>query len=577
MTENRKIASLTPRSSGLNYSYGTTTNNGNIQSYSYSGGGLSYTQSFSYDSLNRLSTATETNGGSTNWSQTNAYDRYGNRQIDYGGGSYNLAFSSSSNRITTSGYSYDSSGNLTDDGSHSYGFDAESKVKSVDSTTAYTYDGEAKRVRKLVGENTRFIYGIGGQLVAEYDGSSGNLKKEYISGGITVEPTAVNSNGTQYGTGDHLGSPRVITNSSGSVVSRHDYMPFGEELGASVGGRTTGMGFSGSGDNNRKKFTGYERDTETGLDFAQARFYGSTQGRFTSPDPFSASAIIADPQTFNRYAYCRNNPVNSTDPTGMVAGAMAMPSGERANVVNSLIDTVHGDIAEMERAWEQQVHDAFLGVHQNESVTVFISADPAADGKGDNASSDEGKAGEDSAAEPQNSTVLGLVNQTFANTVCQDFMGTVLNNASTKANPVLEGGDIKKIFSDFLAQRNGGISRERKTSYGTATGRIGTNGKGNGTLFLPLYKNPQPSQDWLDASGIVNELPHIAGSKGGWPNYNQYDDYALAQAVHTSKYDASSSFTGNKNPFAAGATDRADPRWSNYFHDILRKNCIVPH
>src|SRR6266404_8139418 len=110
-----------------------------------------------------------------------------------------------------------------------------------------------------------------GELIMEFDGSSGNLKKEYISGGITIEPTAVNSNGTQYGTADHLGTARAITNSSGSVVSRHDYMPFGEELGAGVGGRTTGMGFSNSGDNNRKKFTGYERDNETGLDFAKAR------------------------------------------------------------------------------------------------------------------------------------------------------------------------------------------------------------------------------------------------------------------------------------------------------------------
>src|SRR6266446_6830614 len=109
----------------LTYSYGTTSNNGNIQSISYSGGGLSYTQSFTYDSLNRLSTAQENSG--SNWSQTNAYDRYGNRQIDYGGGSYNLSFSSTTNRITTSGFSYDSSGNLTNDGSHSYGFDADSK------------------------------------------------------------------------------------------------------------------------------------------------------------------------------------------------------------------------------------------------------------------------------------------------------------------------------------------------------------------------------------------------------------------------------------------------------------------
>jgi hypothetical protein len=67
----------------LTYSYGTTTNNGNVQSIGYSGGGLSYTQSFGYDALNRLTTSSESGSA---WSQTNAYDRYGNRQIDYGGG-----------------------------------------------------------------------------------------------------------------------------------------------------------------------------------------------------------------------------------------------------------------------------------------------------------------------------------------------------------------------------------------------------------------------------------------------------------------------------------------------------------
>src|SRR5438876_5132591 len=153
----------------LTYSYGTTNNNGDMLSTSYSGGSLSYTQSFSYDSLNRLSTATEINGGTTNWSQTNAYDRYGNRQIDYGGGSYNVSFSSTTNRITTSGFSYDSSGNLTNDTIHTYAFDGNDKIKSVDSTAAYTYDGGGARVRKQVGENIRFVYGIGGELVAEFD------------------------------------------------------------------------------------------------------------------------------------------------------------------------------------------------------------------------------------------------------------------------------------------------------------------------------------------------------------------------------------------------------------------------
>jgi RHS repeat-associated protein len=373
----------------LNYSYGTTANNGDVLSYTYGGGGLSYTQSFGYDSLNRLSSATETNGGTTNWTQNNAYDRYGNRQIDYGGGSYNLTFSSTTNRITTSGFSYDSNGNLTNDTIHAYTFDAENKILKVDSTTAYTYDGAGQRVRKLVGENTRFIYGIGGQLIAEYDGSTGNLKKEYVAGGgslITIEPTAVNSNGTQYTTPDNLGSPRVITNSSASVVGRHDYMPFGEDLGAGTGGRTTGMGFSGgSSDNNRKKFTGYERDTETSLDFAQARYYSNTQGRFTSPDPFAGSATIGNPQTFNRYAYCGNNPVNATDPSGMTA----QPGGRNIGNWNGAM------------ASEQASGETLSGGESPSYQPAAVEATKDAEGS----AGAEGKSSDPEDAEPQNSQV----------------------------------------------------------------------------------------------------------------------------------------------------------------------------
>ena len=304
----------------LTYSYGTTTNNGNVQSLTYAGGGLSYTQSFGYDSLNRLTTSNE-NGGSS-WSQTNGYDRYGNRWIDLGGGNQSLYFNTSNNRITNSGFTYDASGNLTNDTVNNFTYDAEGHIKTINATIAYGYDGEAKRVKKLVGENTRFVYGIGGQLVAEFDGSSGSLKKEYVYGGatlITIEPTAVNSNGTQYTTSDNLGSPRVITKAGAIVASRHDYLPFGEELGAGVGGRTTAMGFSNGGDNNRKKFTGYQRDNEAGLDYAQARYYASTQARFTSPDPLLSSGHTTDPQSWNRYTYCLNNPMTLTDPAGMEA------------------------------------------------------------------------------------------------------------------------------------------------------------------------------------------------------------------------------------------------------------------
>jgi YD repeat-containing protein len=117
----------------LVYSYGTTNNNGNVQSIAYNGGGLSYTQTFAYDALNRLTTAQENTGA--NWFQTNGYDRYGNRWIDLGGGNQSLYFTSSNNRIT--GSSYDNTGNLLNDGYHSYSYDADNKISKVDGVAAY--------------------------------------------------------------------------------------------------------------------------------------------------------------------------------------------------------------------------------------------------------------------------------------------------------------------------------------------------------------------------------------------------------------------------------------------------------
>jgi RHS repeat-associated protein len=76
----------------------------------------------------------------------------------------------------------------------------------------------------------------------------------------------------------------------------------------------------------RQQFAGYERDNETGLDFAQARYFASVQGRFTSPDPFNPVVDIDDeddfeeylgqPQNWNRYAYVWNNPLKYVDPDG---------------------------------------------------------------------------------------------------------------------------------------------------------------------------------------------------------------------------------------------------------------------
>jgi RHS repeat-associated protein len=135
--------------------------------------------------------------------------------------------------------------------------------------------------------------------------------------------SAWNSGGTAGGiewlVADQLGTPRMVFDQTGALATtkRHDYLPFGEEISAGTGSRTTGQGYVA--DNVRQKFTSKERDNETGLDFFEARYYASTQGRFTSVDPVTLTVErLVDPQRINLYAYCRNNPLAFIDPTGEI-------------------------------------------------------------------------------------------------------------------------------------------------------------------------------------------------------------------------------------------------------------------
>jgi RHS repeat-associated protein len=140
---------------------------------------------------------------------------------------------------------------------------------------------------------------------------------------------------------DQLGTPRMSFDKTGSLAGtkRHDYLPFGDELHAGQGLRTMPLGYNP--DIVRQKFTGYERDNETSLDFAHARYYSSVQGRFSSPDPLMASADAFDPQSWNSYAYVGNNPLTQTDPTGMwVEG---LNNAKDPFIMETLNDTISQD------------------------------------------------------------------------------------------------------------------------------------------------------------------------------------------------------------------------------------------
>jgi len=113
---------------------------------------------------------------------------------------------------------------------------------------------------------------------------------------------------------DAAGNVRAVTNQAGQIIERHDYLPFGEECttGACASNPEVGAG-------QPRKFTGKERDSETGLDYFGARYYGSKIGRFTTTDPaYVLQENLVDPQRWNRYAYARNNPLRYLDPDGRV-------------------------------------------------------------------------------------------------------------------------------------------------------------------------------------------------------------------------------------------------------------------
>jgi RHS repeat-associated protein len=317
----------------LNFEYGLADNNGNVKSQTITTptvgnvAGFTAIQTYNYDSLNRLKDAKEMIGTVQQWKQTFIFDRYGNRTFDTANGNTttlpngcpvavcNPTANPQDNKLV--GTNYDSVGNTKIDANgQTFIYYAENKQVQVNNASGivgkYWYNGDGQRVKKYVPstqETTIFVYDASNKLVAEYSTITASQTEAKIS----------------YLTNDHLGSPRITTDGNGQVVSRRDFMPFGEEVQI----------VSNGSDSVRQKFTGYERDGETGLDYAQARMFGSGLGRFTSPDPYKIVAevqhekdedkadaklkkYLGKPQQWNQYVYAINNPLKYVDPTGEV-------------------------------------------------------------------------------------------------------------------------------------------------------------------------------------------------------------------------------------------------------------------
>jgi RHS repeat-associated protein len=318
----------------------------------------------------------------------------------------NPQIDTSNNRFSANqGYDYDQSGNVTKDATDKrFAYDAENKQTSFGTNGSstnggsYFYDGDGRRVKKVVGtETTIFVYNASGQLVAEY---------------TTTAPPTIGT--ISYLTTDTLGSPRINTNASGQVTARHDYMPFGEEI-IGLGNRTSTNGYQA--DNIRQKFTGYLRDEETNLDFAQARYYCSALGRFISVDPLFESAKPHNPQTWNRYSYVLNNPLYYVDPTGEKGEVTVEVDREKKTGTVSIkasfaVYAVPGNNVSNEQLQNQadllkkQIEGSYKGSFTKDGITYSVSASITVQVVGSE------KAAEDGGNSGKFDNIIGVVDNT---------------------------------------------------------------------------------------------------------------------------------------------------------------------
>ncbi|MBW8869301.1 MAG: RHS repeat-associated core domain-containing protein [Acidobacteriales bacterium] len=317
---NLNIKSLTYFLNGkalTNRTYTWDSNAANLKQVSDSAWGR--TETYTYDQLDRLQTYSDT--GTTASAclanvtpispvgQTFTLDAWGNLKQS---GNWSFLQDTSQNNQLQPGssapyYQYDNAGNLTSEGNGTtYSYSSDGVIVGSNSSSGNwlnAYDALGQKVERTSNGVWVDHFYFGGTVLG-YQVSGAWVNKLYGPNGL---PGVLNSTvgpDPTYRTVDHLGSLINKLTSSGDIKSTMTLLPFGQS-GTAVPGADI---FA---------FTGNELDPETMTYKTQFRNYSPTQGRWISPDPYNGSYDLTDPQSFNRYAYLNNRPMNATDPTGL--------------------------------------------------------------------------------------------------------------------------------------------------------------------------------------------------------------------------------------------------------------------
>jgi RHS repeat-associated protein len=210
------------------------------------------------------------------------YDKNGNRKtLQIGTETRNYTYTTNSNRMDQNNsiqITLDANGNTTNDGTNTYSYNSLNRLIDVNGQTTYSYNGLGQRVSKVVdGVQTNFAYGLNGELLGEY-GPTAETTTEYVYLNGTSF-ALVRQNQVYYIHTDHLGTPRVVSDSNQTVIWRWDSDAFGSTT-ANDDPDADGVKFELN-----LRFAGQYFDSETGLHYNYFRYYDPGTGRYITSDP----------------------------------------------------------------------------------------------------------------------------------------------------------------------------------------------------------------------------------------------------------------------------------------------------
>ncbi len=309
-----------------------------------------FTAAYVFDALDRLTSATLTvNGTPKNYSYT--YDAAGNRtSITEDAVTDTMIYDNASRLVSVNGqpFTHDNAGRITGDGTSTLAYDALGRLLSIAVSGSGTfnhqlkfgYDGDDNLISETAAGITRtFLNDMTDALPMRIAETVNGATERFMPGISQTDIAGV----ATFNHNDALGTPRLITSATGTVLTTRHYGPFGEPL--------TAQGKAG--------LSAEPWSADSAMLHLRARFYSPVLGRFLTTD---SARLALNTQSGNPYAFVMNDPVNYRDPTGLWPWDGAVEAAQQAwNTASNAVASGAQTVAREASKLANTIGSAFTG------------------------------------------------------------------------------------------------------------------------------------------------------------------------------------------------------------------------